>query len=71
MKKLGKIDSSSGNFICSKRLRDTIIESSSAKNYSKTGDSVQNTGFVNRSEDYGNAGQRSHKKVNIIFQDNS
>ena len=31
---------------------DTILESSSAKNYSKTSDNVQNTVIVNRSGDY-------------------
>ena len=63
---LGKIDSPkprSGNFICSKGVRDTILESSSAKDYSKIGDSIQNAGIVNRSGDYGHAGQRSHKYV--------
>ena len=48
------------------------LESSSAKGYSKTSGNVQNTGIVNRSGDYGNAGQRSHKKKwNINSQINS
>ena len=59
----GKIDPRSGHFICSKRVRDTILEGSSAKGSSRTGDNAQNTGIVNRSEDYGNDGQRSHKKT--------
>ena len=64
---LGKIDPRSGNFICSKGIRDTILENSSAKDYSKTGNNFQNTGNVNRSGDYGNAGQRTHKKVEHQF----
>ena len=59
----GKIDPRPGHFICSKRVRDTILEGSSAKGSSRTGDNAQNTGIVNRSEDYGNDGQRSHKKT--------
>ena len=59
---LGKTDPRSGNFISSKEVRNIFLESSSAKDYSKTGENVQNTGIVNRSGDYGNAGQRSHKK---------
>ena len=66
---LGKIDPRSANFICSKGVIDTIRESSSAKDYSKTGENGQNTGIVNRSGDYGNAGQRSHKKVEHQFPD--
>ena len=62
-KELGKIDPRSGNFICSKGVCDIILETSSTKDYSKTGGNVQNTGIVNRSGDYGNAGQRNHKKV--------
>ena len=62
-----KIDPRSGNFICSKGIRDTILESSSAKDYSKIGDNAQNTGIVNRSEDYRNAGQRSHNKSEMSF----
>ena len=46
--KLGKIDPRSGNFVCSKGVRDTILESSSAKEHSKTGENVQNTGIVNK-----------------------
>ena len=59
---LGKTDPRLGNFISSKGIRDTILESSSAMDYSKTGDNVQNTEIVNKSGDYGNAGQRSHIK---------
>ena len=58
---LAKINPRSGNFICSKGVRDIILENFSAKNYSKRGGNVQNTGIVNRSGDYENAGQRSHK----------
>ena len=50
-----------------KWVRDTILESSGAKDYSKTGDNFQNTGIVNISGDYGNAGQRIHKKVEYQF----
>ena len=64
---LRKIDPRSENLICSKEVRDTILESSSAEDYSKTGANVQNTGIVNRSGDYGNAGRRSHKKSGISF----
>ena len=60
---LGKVDLRSGNFICCKGVHNTILESSSAKNYSKTGDIIQNTGLVDGSRDYENAGQTSHKKV--------
>ena len=71
-KELGKIDPRSGNFICSKGVCDIILETSSTKDYSKTGGNVQNTGIVNRSGDYGNAGQKSHKKKrNINSQINS
>ena len=49
-------------FACSKGARDTILENSSTKDYPKAGINVQNTGIVNRSGDYGNAGQRNHKK---------
>ena len=59
---LGKIYPRSENFICSKGVRDTILESSSAKEHSKTSGNVQNTGIVNKSGDYGNAGQRSHNQ---------
>ena len=62
-----KIDPRSGNFICSKGIRDTILESSSAKDYSKIGDNAQNTGIVNRPGDYRNAGQRSHNKSEMSF----
>ena len=48
--------------ICSKGIRDTILESSCTKDYSKTGDNIQKTGIVNRLGDYGNSGQRCHKK---------
>ena len=41
----------------------------SAKDYSKTGGNVQNTGIVNRSGDYSNAGQRSQKNVEHQFPD--
>ena len=58
-----------GNFICTKRVRDIILKSSSAKEHSKTDNNVQNTAIVNKSEDYGNAGQRSHKKVEHQFPD--
>ena len=53
-------------FICSKEVHNTILEGFSAKDYSKTGGSVQNTGTVNRSLDYGNSGQsiRPIKKWN-------
>ena len=54
MQELEKDEPKSGHFIYSKRARDTILENSSTKDYSKTGDSVQNTG--NRSGDYGNPG---------------
>ena len=50
-----------------KWVRGTILESSSAKDYSKTDDNFQNTGIVNISGDYGNAGQRIHKKVEYQF----
>ena len=59
----GKTDPRSGNFICSKGVHDTILTCSSVKDYSKTGNNAQNTGIVNRSGNYGNAGERSHKKV--------
>ena len=58
---LEKIDPRSINFIYSKSVRVSTLESFSAKGYSN--DTVQNTGIVNRSRDYGNAGQSSHKKV--------
>ena len=38
--KLRKTDPRSGNFICGKGVRDTILENSSAKDYSKTGGNV-------------------------------
>ena len=50
---LGKIDPRSENFICSKRVRDTILEIPSAKDYFKTGENVQNTETVNIFGDYG------------------
>ena len=40
-KELGKIDPRSGNFICSKGVCDIILETSSTKDYSKTGGNVQ------------------------------
>ena len=60
---LGKADPRSGITICRKRVHDTILESYSAKDYSKTGDSFQNTGIVNRLENFENAGQRNHENV--------
>ena len=66
---LGKIDPRLENFICSKRVRDTILEIPSAKDYSKTGENVQNTETVNIFGDYGISGQRSHKKVEHHFPD--
>ena len=66
---LGKIDPRSENFICSKRVRDTILEIPSAKDYSKIGENVQNTETVNIFGDYGISGQRSHKKVEHHFPD--
>ena len=65
----GKIDPRSGNFICSKGVRDTILTCSSAKDYSKTGSDAQNKGIVNRSGNYGNAGERSHKKMEYHIPD--
>ena len=62
MEELEKIDPRSGNFICSKEVGDTILESSDANDYSKTGDNAQDKGIVNKSRNYGNAGQRSYKK---------
>ena len=50
------IDPISGHFTCSKGVRDTILESSSAKKYSKTGDNVKSTEIINKSKDYGNTG---------------
>ena len=38
--KLRKTDPRSGNFIYGKGVRDTILENSSAKDYSKTGGNV-------------------------------
>ena len=61
----GKSWPRSWNYICSKEVDDTILENSSAKDYSKTEDSVQNTGIVNRSGSYENSGQSSHKKGRI------
>ena len=66
---LGKTDPRSGRFICSKGVRDTILECLSAKDHSKTSDNVQNTGIVIKSGDYGNSGQRSHNKVEHQFPD--
>ena len=57
----------SGNFICGKVVRESILESFSAKDYSKTGDSIQNTGIAIGSGDYGLAGQRIHKNVEYHF----
>ena len=37
------------------------------KDYSKSGGNVQNTVIANRSGDYGNSGQRSHKKLEHQF----
>ena len=66
---LGKIDPRSGNWICRKGVRDTILESSSTNNYSKTSDCVQNTGIVNRSGDYMEVLDKGAiKKSNIISQ---
>ena len=53
---LANIDPRLENFIYSKGVHNTILESSSAKEHSKTGDNVQTTGTVNKSGDYGNAG---------------
>ena len=64
---LGKVNPRSGNFICSKGVHDTIFEGSSAKDYSRTGDSVQDTEIVNRSGDYGSAGQKSHQKSGLSY----
>ena len=50
---LGNIDPRSEHFICSTRVRDTILEIPSAKDYSKTGENVQNTETVNIFGDYG------------------
>ena len=38
--KLRKTDPRSGNFICGKGVSDTILENSSAKDYSKTDGNV-------------------------------
>ena len=38
------------------------------KDYSKSSSDVQNTGIVNRSGDYGNSGQRNHKKLEPQFK---
>ena len=59
---LVKIDPRPENFICRKGVRDTILESSITKEHSKTSGNVQNKGIVNKSGDYGNAGQRSHNQ---------
>ena len=67
--KLGRIDPRSGSLICSKKVRDTILKSFSAKGYSQTGGNVQNKGIFNRLGYYGNTGQRSHKKVEHKFPD--
>ena len=64
---LGKSDPRSRNSVCSEGVHDTILESSSAKEHSKTSGNVQNTGIVNKSGDYGNAEQRTHKKVEHQF----
>ena len=64
---LGKVNPSSGNLICIKVVHDTILEDSSAKDYSQTDDSVQDTDIVNRSGDYGNAGQRNHQNSGLSY----
>ena len=57
----------SGNFIFSKGVHDTILNSSSTNDYSTTCDNVQNTEILNRSGDYRCAGQRSHKKSGTLM----
>ena len=65
----GKIDPRSGHFICSKRVRDTILEGSSAKGSSRTGDNAQKSGIVNRSEIMEMMGKGAIKKLEHQFPD--